>query len=877
MSPCLTRTLYTLFLLLLGLTIGWAQQKELIGVVTDEGNSPIDFAQVVLTEPNKTTVAFAFSDSTGRFRLVFDAGADSLLLIVSRLGFESRNFRVPNRSQEINVRLALSASSKLSEVIIRDTGPVTSEGDTVRYSAEAFLDGSERNVEDLLAKMPGFSVDMITGKISYQGREIKKILLDGDDLTGENYKALSKNLSAKWLEEVEVLKRFTGSRLLQGIKQSEDVAINLKLKEEAKAPLFGQVEAGGGIPKKYQGNAELLSYLKKVKLFAVLSANNTGEGLQNYDLETYSSTQLQVHGFGQATPLLATELGEPPMFNSDQFTFHEGQFVSNAVVIRPSAKSSLRSYTSFYHNQIAWAFTDSLFYPLPDETGFSLVQQRRQNQRPLDFFQDLKWEQQVSENKDLAARLQFHAKRQDLASQNLTPFRQVQENTESLQARFLASASLTHRFRPHWVSKTALNFTAEGTDEHLGLGNRSDLAADSLRQQLRQHTANVGVLNELYGVISKTWFLSATSGGIYTKADLEAERSVLDGPEAGALFGNTYRSFHGFTEWNIKKQFSKWAVSTGARARYMQIAYNGNGSGRVLLEPRAMVNWRVKWREVIDSELRLLYNLDHVFLQPGQLFLVPVLTSFRTTALFNADPFTPLRNQLTALSIKLEEKKYSYLTANIQTGYLQVQSPLVPNLSFSDDIVQIAQVQGGNATNIFSNQAVDRYFRKLRSSIKLSYNYQLGFTPLVVEGVANTNRSTQHAYKFTAGMGLLRKLPLSLAAQRVVQQNQWGETTTAFAYWDYVAKTTCKITPQLHTLIDYRAVSFDSDPRGMGTVLGATIRYALKSERATFNLWLNNLLNTDAIEIATLEPTQFSSTRYPLLGRFALLSVTIQL
>jgi len=55
---------------------------------------------------------------------------------------------------------------------------------------------------------------------------------------------LSKNLSADWLEEVEILKHFTNSRLVQGIQQSEEFAINLKLKEDAKSPLFGTVDAG---------------------------------------------------------------------------------------------------------------------------------------------------------------------------------------------------------------------------------------------------------------------------------------------------------------------------------------------------------------------------------------------------------------------------------------------------------------------------------------------------------------------------------------------------------------------------------------------------------------------------------------------------------
>ena len=61
------------------------------------------------------------------------------------------------------------------------------QNDTIFYNIQKFKDGSERNVEDVLAKLPGVTVDKGTGKIKYQGKEIKKILLDGDDLTDNNY------------------------------------------------------------------------------------------------------------------------------------------------------------------------------------------------------------------------------------------------------------------------------------------------------------------------------------------------------------------------------------------------------------------------------------------------------------------------------------------------------------------------------------------------------------------------------------------------------------------------------------------------------------------------------------------------------------------
>ena len=51
-------------------------------------------------------------------------------------------------------------------------------------------------VEDLLKKMPGVEVDS-DGKITVNGREIKKILVDGEEFFSSDPTVASRNLPAK--------------------------------------------------------------------------------------------------------------------------------------------------------------------------------------------------------------------------------------------------------------------------------------------------------------------------------------------------------------------------------------------------------------------------------------------------------------------------------------------------------------------------------------------------------------------------------------------------------------------------------------------------------------------------------------------------------
>ena len=82
--------------------------------------------------------------------------------------------------------------------------PIHQDNDTTRYFVNAFADGHERTVEDLLKKLPGIDVSD-DGSISYKGKPISKILLDHTDMFGENYKTASRTLSPQIVGSVEAI------------------------------------------------------------------------------------------------------------------------------------------------------------------------------------------------------------------------------------------------------------------------------------------------------------------------------------------------------------------------------------------------------------------------------------------------------------------------------------------------------------------------------------------------------------------------------------------------------------------------------------------------------------------------------------------------
>src|SRR5690625_1641846 len=135
------------------------------------------------------------------------------------------------------------ALEKLDEVVITRKPDVIHKKDTVIYNPDAFAKGGERNVEDLLRQLPGIQVDR-EGTIFVGGQEIEKILIDNDDLLGNRYKLISKNLRIEAIDSVQVISNYLDNHLLKGIVENNKKAINLQLKEAYKQIWFGNIDAG---------------------------------------------------------------------------------------------------------------------------------------------------------------------------------------------------------------------------------------------------------------------------------------------------------------------------------------------------------------------------------------------------------------------------------------------------------------------------------------------------------------------------------------------------------------------------------------------------------------------------------------------------------
>lgn len=188
---------------------------------------------------------FGFSDKTGSFFSVSTDKFGTFKLQIKSLNYNPKEIEIHifQKNQKINlgnITISKLKESEIKEVIITRQNPIRIKKDTVEYVVDKFTNGTEMNVEDLLKKLPGIKVDS-DGKIKFGNKEVERVLIENDDLFERGYQTLTQNMPSQSLDKVQVLKNYSKNKLLKNIEDSERIALNLTLKENAKGKWFGNM------------------------------------------------------------------------------------------------------------------------------------------------------------------------------------------------------------------------------------------------------------------------------------------------------------------------------------------------------------------------------------------------------------------------------------------------------------------------------------------------------------------------------------------------------------------------------------------------------------------------------------------------------------
>ena len=350
---------HIILLLLFGHVL--SAQTVISGHVKDTEGEPLsNINMLVYKAGSPTIVAHAVSDSDGHYSLNVNVEADSLDIATSSLFFEKQAKRIANRSQMVDFALREEVQ-ELKGVTVRARS-IEQRGDTLEYIVGSFVQKQDKSIEDVLKRMPGIEV-ADDGKITYQGLPIQKFYVEGMDLMGGSYAAVSKNLPHQSVSSVEVYENHQPIKILEDRVESEQASINIKLAKDV--ALTGTAKVGlGAWPFLWNVNLTPMLFSSKVQMLAAYCTNNTGDDL------TMFTRMLTVEDLQSNRPAkLGEELGikqaAPPLFNTNRYLDNQSH-LGNLNTLFPVSENTTLRVNLYYLNDLrkqSVGQSNTLYFP----------------------------------------------------------------------------------------------------------------------------------------------------------------------------------------------------------------------------------------------------------------------------------------------------------------------------------------------------------------------------------------------------------------------------------------------------------------------------------------------------------------------------------
>ncbi len=224
-------------------------------IMAKDINGPLESATVHLERAkDSSVVSYSITDKDGKFSLEDKTYGNDFNLYVSYIGYKTYEKKVSLNTPEIDLMIINMESdvSQLDEIVIRSRAPITIKKDTLEFNVKSFKTKKDANVEDLLKQLPGVEVDQ-EGKITVNGKDVNRILVNGKPFFGNDPTITTRNLSKEIIEKIQVTDTKTKAQAFSGEDvNSENKTINLTIKKENNKGIFARVVAGTGSDKRYE-------------------------------------------------------------------------------------------------------------------------------------------------------------------------------------------------------------------------------------------------------------------------------------------------------------------------------------------------------------------------------------------------------------------------------------------------------------------------------------------------------------------------------------------------------------------------------------------------------------------------------------------------
>ena len=257
----------------------FAQRTVSGRIVEQDSKEAVIQATVALLNNNKV-VANAVTNTEGRFSMRAPADG-TYTLKVTYVGFKtySKKLTVKDGGNVAagTISLAPDAIMLKGATVTANAAKVTLKADTFVFNANAYRTPEGSAVEELVKRLPGAEVND-DGTIKINGKEVKKILVDGKEFMVGDTKTAMKNLPTNIIDRIKAYDQKSDLARVSGIDDGEEeTVLDFGIKKGMNKGMMANVDLAAGTEKRYAGRVFGGIMQGDTKVFLMANGNNVND------------------------------------------------------------------------------------------------------------------------------------------------------------------------------------------------------------------------------------------------------------------------------------------------------------------------------------------------------------------------------------------------------------------------------------------------------------------------------------------------------------------------------------------------------------------------------------------------------------------------
>ena len=310
-----------------------SSQTKIEGKITDkESNKNISNAIILFyDETNNKILEYTQSNEEGNFNLSKTYTEGFYKIEITKLGYQKKSKQIiigtaENKTLKVDFSLQVKVE-ELEGITLSENYPIVVKKDTILYDIKRLTSHHDESLEKVLAKIDGFKVSG-NGEIHINGKLVRKVLVDGKEISDFGASLITKSLSPEKVEKVEVRFNEKNSKIKESLLDDKHfVVLDITLKPNIKKDFFGKQSINFGYQNniKLGGVTNLFSLNKKANIQLFLENNNFGNNtihlsqIRNIGQESYSKIFTM--------PIDIEDIKSRDSYQEDVYGFHN--FIAN--------------------------------------------------------------------------------------------------------------------------------------------------------------------------------------------------------------------------------------------------------------------------------------------------------------------------------------------------------------------------------------------------------------------------------------------------------------------------------------------------------------------------------------------------------------------